>query len=136
MNSVVTVLALLVLTLLAWRFWGPLVAPAPKREVPKGEATLYFFYTDWCGWSQKAMPEWEKLESTIASTPVFGTTTVKIVRVNAETDRATTDLYEVEGYPTIKLETSDSLQSFDKIPTHEGLLQFLRSSLGKETKSL
>ena len=136
MNTAVTVLALLVLTILAWRFWGPLVAPAPKREVPKGEATLYFFYTDWCGWSQKAMPEWEKLESALASTPVFGTTTVKLVRVNAEEDRATADLYEVEAYPAIKLETSESLQSFDKIPTEERLLQFLRSSLGKESTRL
>lgn len=136
MNTVVTVLALVILTLLAWRFWSPFVVPPPKREVPKGEATLYFFYTDWCGWSQKAMPEWEKLESTIRSTPVFGTTTVKLVRVNAEEDRTTADLYEVEAYPSIKLETSDSLQSFDKIPTQEGLLQFLRGSLGKEGSGL
>lgn len=135
MNTTVTVLALLILTFLAWRFWSPYVSP-PKREVPKGEATLYFFYTDWCGWSRKAMPEWEKLESTLASTPVFGTTTVKLVRVNAEEDRATADLYEVEAYPTIKLETSEGLYPFNKIPTQEGLLDFLRSSLGKESARL
>lgn len=135
MNTVVTVLALLILTLLAWRFWSPYVSP-PKRDVPKGEATLYFFYTDWCGWSQKAMPEWEKLENTLASNPVFGTTTLKLVRVNAEEDRTTADLYEVEAYPTIKLETSDGLYPFNKIPTQERLLDFLRTSLGKESTRL
>lgn len=135
MNTIITVFAAMILVLLAWKFWSPFFS-RPKREVPKGEATLYFFYTDWCGWSQKAMPEWEKLESTIRSSPVFGTTTVKLVRVNADEDRATADLYEVDSYPNIKLETSTSLASYDKIPTQDGLLEFLRSSLGKEPKGL
>jgi thiol-disulfide isomerase/thioredoxin len=135
MNTIITVFSVMILVLLAWRFWSPMFS-RPKREVPKGEATLYFFYTDWCGWSQKAMPEWEKLESAIRSSPVFGTTTVKLVRVNADEDRATADLYEVDSYPTIKLETSTSLTSYDKSPTQDGLLEFLRSSLGKELKGL
>lgn len=135
MNTIITVFAVMILVLLAWRFWSPFFS-GPKREVPKGEATLYLFYTDWCGWSQKAMPEWEKLELAVRSSPVFGTTTVKLVRVNADEDRTTTDLYEVDSYPSIKLETSTSLTSYEKIPTQEGLLEFLRSSLGKESKGL
>lgn len=135
MNTTITVLAVLILVLLAWRFWSPFLV-RPKREVPKGEATLYFFYTDWCGWSRKAMPEWDSLESSLASASTFGTTTVKPTRVNAEEDRTTADLYEVESYPTIKLETSEGLYDFKGIPTREKLLQFLRSSLGKETMNL
>lgn len=135
MNTAITVLAVLILVLLAWKFWSPFVI-RPKREVPKGAASLYFFYTDWCGWSQKAMPEWEKLETSLASTSTFGTTTVKLVRVNADEDRTTADLYEVEAYPTIKLETADGIYDFEGIPTHEKLLQFLRSSLGKEGSDL
>lgn len=124
-----------ILVILVYRFWEPFVNP-PKREVPVGKARVYFFYTNWCGFSQKAMPEWEKFESAVKETPYFGTTEVTPVRVDCEEDQATCLLYEVHGYPTIKLETSSLLRDFEGKRTSEGLLQFLRESLGKERKSL
>lgn len=126
--TVVTILAFAILALLVYRFWKP----KPKREVPVGEARLYFFYTDWCGWSQKAMPEWEKLEGELKQSSRFGKTNVTPVRVNADEDRETAQLYEVEGFPTIILETSDGLYPYGKIPKAEGLLKFLEESLGKK----
>lgn len=132
MNGVVLVLAFAILAVLAWRFWKP----RPKREIPVGKARLYFFYTDWCGWSKKTMPEWEKIESALHETPYFGTTHVSPVRVNAEEDRATAELYEVDSYPRILLETSDALHEFKGKRTSEGVLQFLRETFGKESASL
>ena len=101
-----------------------------------GSATLYFFYTDWCGYSKKAMPEWEKLEAKLKESPVFGTTRVKAVRVDADQDRATTSLYGVEGYPTIKLETSSILTDYSGKRTSGEILAFLRDTLGQERKGL
>lgn len=132
MRTLILVLAVAIITLLVWKLWKP----SPKRVVPANEANLYFFYTDWCGFSQKAMPEWEKLEKVLETTPYFGNTHVKAVRVNADEDQATTSLYEVDGYPTVLLETSDSLSQFQGRRTQEHLLQFLRSALGKERESL
>jgi len=132
MRNIILLLALAIIVFLLFTMWKG----KPKQEVPKGEANLYFFYTDWCGWSKKAMPEWEKLEAKLRETPVFGTTTVKPVRVNADKDRATTELYDVEAYPTIKLESSSRLYEYSGIPTTEGLLKFLRESFGQERKSL
>ena len=126
--TVVTVLAFAILAILVYRFWKP----KPKREVPVGEARLYFFYTEWCGWSQKAMPEWEKLEQDLKQVSRFGKTHVTPVRVNAEEDRETAMLYEIEAFPTIVLETSDGLYSYDKVPKAEGLLAFLEQTLGKK----
>lgn len=136
MQSILLVLALVILALLVFRVYEPFVTTPPKQDVPVGSANLYFFYTDWCGFSQKAMPEWEKLEAALAKTPVFGSTRVKAVRVNAETDRKTATLYEVEGYPSIKLETSSLLVDYEGKRTASALLEFLRSSLGKERTSL
>jgi hypothetical protein len=82
------------------------------------------------------MPEWEKLEEKLRETPIFGKTEVKAVRVNAETDSATALLYGVHGYPTIKLETSSILRDYEGKRTADALLQFLRQSLGKESKGL
>lgn len=135
MNNVILALALVVLVVLAYKFWKPYVRPA-KREVPTGKANLYFFYTEWCGFSQKAMPEWEAMEAKLKETPYFGTTEVQAVRVNAEEDRKTAMLYEVHAYPTILLESKEGITEFKGKRTVDGLLEFLRSSFGKESESL
>jgi thiol-disulfide isomerase/thioredoxin len=127
MQTLITVLAFTLLLLLLWRLWKPVLKP--KREVAKDKANLYFFHTDWCGHCQKAMPEWEKLED---GPTTFGKTTVSFIRVNADKDRLTTDLYQVDAYPTIKLETSTDLYTYSGVPTKEGLTQFLRETFGKE----
>lgn len=132
MKTWILVVALMVVAVLAYKVWEPYVSMSrPKREVPNGEARLYFFYTDWCGFSQKAMPEWEALEPKLA---YFGTTHVTPVRVNAEEDTDTAALYDIHAYPTILLETKDGLYPYTKRPTTEGLLHFLRQTLGKETE--
>jgi len=127
MNTILLALAFTVLIYLVWRLWKPVLAP--KREVPKDKANLYFFHTDWCGHCIKAMPEWEKLE---AGPRQFGNTEVSFIRVNAEKDRETADLYEVRAYPTIKLETSTALYDYSGRPTTDGLTDYLRKTLGKE----
>lgn len=134
MTTIVLALALAILLVLVYRFWEPFVV-SPKREVPAGTATLYFFYTDWCGFSKKAMPEWEELEAKLEETPLFGTTRVKAVRVNGETDRALTTLYQIEGYPTIKLETSSLLTDYSGKRTARDILAFLRDTFGQERDS-
>ena len=135
MNTLILFLALAILVVLVYRVWEPFV-DTPKQQVPVGSANLYFFYTDWCGFSQKAMPEWEKLEQRLKETPVFGTTKVTPVRVDAEKDRKTALLYEIDAYPMMKLETSSMLSEFSGPRTADGLVQFLRETLGKERKSL
>jgi thiol-disulfide isomerase/thioredoxin len=134
MTALIIFLALAVITLLVWKLWKPTMKP--KQKVEPNQANLYFFYTEWCGFSQKAMPEWEKVEESLKMTPIFGKTRVTPVRVNAEEDRKTATLYEVEGYPTILLETEDSIYTFSGRRSHEGLLEFLRNTLGKERESL
>ncbi len=136
MEALIVLLAIAILAILVFRIWEPFVTTPPKQDVPVGNANLYFFYTDWCGFSQKAMPEWEKLEAALKKTPVFGSTKVRAVRVNAETDPAKALLYEVQGYPTIKLETSSILTDYEGKRTSAALLEFLRSTLGKERASL
>ncbi len=131
-DVVIAVLTLTILIVLAYRFWKPV----PKRNIPPNEAKLYFFYTDWCGWSKKAQPEWKKLEETVSATPYFGKTRVELVRVDAEEQRALADEYDVEGYPTIVLERKEGLTPFTKKVTYDNLLMFLRQSLGKERASM
>ena len=123
---------LLLLLAIAYRFWKG----QPKREVKTDTARLYFFYTTWCGHSKKAMPEWEKVKADLRTSPVFGKTTVEPVDVDAEKDPKTASLYEVAGYPTIKLETSNGIYDFDRSVSHDNVMDFLRNTLGKEPHRL
>lgn len=135
MNILVIALAFVAAGLLVWKLWKPIIKPA-KKEVAPNEARIYFFYTNWCGHSKKAMPEWETFESKLSKTSYYGKTHVTPVRVDAESDKTTADLYEVNAYPTVILETRDGLIPYTKRVTAQGLADFLRSNLGEEGTSL
>lgn len=135
MNILLVVLAFVLLGLLVYRFWKPYVQP-PKREVKPNEANLYLFYTNWCGFSQKAMPEWTKLEESVKRESYFGKTHVNLIPVDCEADRARCALYEIEGYPSVLLETKSGLSEFGKRVTYSNLMTFLRDSLGQERENL
>lgn len=134
MNTLLLALAFVIVGILVWKLWKPYASP-PKRELPADQARLLFVYTNWCGYSKKAMPEWEKVESQLPSL-TFGTTRVTPVSVDAEADQATATLYEVEAYPTVLLETREGIYPYPKRITASGLREFLASKLGEERSSL
>lgn len=123
MQLLITVLALAIVGVLVWKLWRPVVDP-PKKQVPEGKSNLYFFYTNWCGFSQKAMPEWEDLEEALQGSSVTP------VRVNCEEERARCSLYGVEGYPTVIFESTSGTQTYSGPVTKAGLLQFLHGKEG------
>jgi thioredoxin-like negative regulator of GroEL len=134
MSLLLLTLILVAAGLLVWKLWKPLVRP-PKKEVAPNEAHIYFFYTNWCGHSKKAMPEWEKFEKAIKG-KTFGKTKVVPVRVDAEEDVPTATLYDVQAYPTVLLETGEGIAPYERRVTESGLVQFLRNKLGEERSGL
>lgn len=135
MSIWILVLAFVAAGLLVWKLWKPTVRP-PKKEVAPNEARVIFFYTNWCGHSKRAMPEWEAVEEHLKKSNVYGTTKVTPARVDAEEDVPTATLYEVEAYPTVLLETSEGIVKYDKRVTSSGVLTFLSNKLGQERSSL
>ncbi len=135
MMMLVTVLAFVALAILVWKLWKPVVQP-PKKEVPPNEARLTMFYTEWCGFSQKAMPEWAKLEKKLGGDGYFGKTHLNMVKVDADKDQKTATLYGINAYPSVVLETEEGIFEFNKRVTADNLLTFLRSHLGHESESL
>ena len=136
MMMLVVVLALVAVAILVWKLWKPVVQP-PKEPVPTNEARLTMFYTEWCGWSKKALPEWAALEKHLASTGgYFGTTHVTTRKVDAEKDTKLAELYGINAYPTVVLETKEGLYDFKKRVTKDNLLSLLRDTLGQESERL
>ena len=76
------------------------------------------------------------MKADLSTSAVFGKTTIEPVDVDAEKDPKTSSLYEVAGYPTIKLETSSGVYDFDRSVTHDNIMNFLRETLGKEPHRL
>jgi thioredoxin-like negative regulator of GroEL len=123
----VAFLALILAALIAYRYvWKPWILP-PVKETLEGQATLYMFYTDWCGFSKKAQPEWAQM-----SDGTYGTTKVKFVKVDCEKSQSMCSDYGIEGYPTVKLETSEGIQDFGKQVTSANLEAFLKETLGQK----
>ena len=135
MSWLVILLSFVAIALLVWKIWKPIVKP-PKQEVPVNEARLYFFYTEWCGFSQKALPEWTKVEETLSKGGYFGKTHVTPVKVDADKEQKLAMTYDINAYPSVLLETRDGIYDFDRRVTAENLLTFLRTRLGQERQGL
>jgi thiol-disulfide isomerase/thioredoxin len=135
MNTLIIVLALTAIAFLMYKLWKPMVSP-PKREVPPNTARLYFFFTNWCGFSKKAMPEWAALEKSLKTSSYYGKTHVEPVRVNCEEDVAQCTLYGINAYPTVVLETPEGIYDFKKRVTASNLKAFLVETLGQESTRL
>ena len=120
---------LLLIVVVAYIYWKPWLRPAVK-EMLAGDATVYFFYTEWCGHSKKAMPEWEALMATLPAT--YGSTKVVGKAVNCEEDVMTCAAYGVDAYPTVKLETSGGIADFTKLVTESSVNRFLIGELGEK----
>ena len=128
MHWLETAILLLVLVA-AYVYWKPWLRP-PVREMMAGDATLYLFYTDWCGHCKKAKPEWNATTADFPAT--FGSTKVTAKMINCEEDVMTCTAYGVSSYPTLKLETSGGIADFTQTVTKSSLEGFLTGELGQK----
>jgi thiol-disulfide isomerase/thioredoxin len=97
------------------------------------QATFMFFYTTWCPWCKKAQPVWASFKESLKTNPkTYGGYMVQFEEVNAENDKGKAALYQVEAYPTYKLQTKDKIYEYKGAPSTEAFRKFLVSALGKE----
>ena len=94
----------------------------------ENEATIYYFYTEWCPYCKKAKPEWDKFESLYKDKPVNGYK-LMFKSINCDEDEATASQFKVESYPTIKLVKDGSIIEYDAKPNFDTLKVFVESSV-------
>ncbi len=100
------------------------------KDSKSNEATLYFFYTDWCPHCKKASPVIMKLKEYIESKGgAINGVKVNVIDINCENDTKTADKFNVDGYPTIKLAYKGKVIEYDAKPQMDTLIQFLEASL-------
>ena len=96
---------------------------------PPSVPTFTMFYADWCGHCKKAKPDF--LEFMADGTKTIGDKTVKIEMVNADSGDPKVEAFQVKGYPTFCLQTTDGkITEYKGKRETAGYLEFLNSSLG------
>ncbi|KAL9665435.1 hypothetical protein QQ045_020855 [Rhodiola kirilowii] len=98
--------------------------------VTKHDFIVIEFYAPWCGHCNKLAPEYEKAANTLSShdPPVV------LAKVNAveESNKALSDKYEVQGFPTIKIlrNGGEVSQEYKGPRDAEGIVAYLIKHLG------
>lgn len=95
-------------------------------EVNGKRVDVYFFHTSWCPHCKTAEPIWNNLKT---EKPTVKGITINYIEVDCETDAATAEKFSVDGYPTIKLVTGNSVIEYDAKPELETLKRFIETSV-------
>lgn len=99
------------------------------------EATIYFFYADWCPHCKKAKPVWEDFKNNYNGKTVNGykLNVVSVNCSNAEQPETANmiDRFDIKSYPTIKIQFGDQIYEFDAKITPENLEQFVHHDFHK-----
>lgn len=91
-------------------------------------ADIYFFYTEWCPHCKTAKPIWADFKNQMSNKTVNGIT-LNFYEVDCDKDTATSDKFDVKGFPTIKLLKDNQIIEYDAKPSTANLIEFVNTSL-------
>ncbi len=99
-----------------------------KSKTGTSTADIYFFYTEWCPHCKTAKPIWADFKSQMSGKLVNGVT-LNFFEVDCDKDTATSDKFNVKGFPTIKLMKGNQIIEYDAKPSTVNLIEFVNTSL-------
>lgn len=99
----------------------------PNLSCADGEVIMALFYTNWCPHCTKFKPTWNDIKEELNNKKI-GKYNVKFESVDCEVNPDLGKQYDVRGYPTIKLLTSDGKSvEYDSDRTLSGVKEYLKS---------
>jgi thiol-disulfide isomerase/thioredoxin len=93
-----------------------------------GSADIYFFFTEWCPHCKTAKPIWADFKKQMSGKDVNGIK-LNFFEVDCDKDSATSDKFNVKGFPTIKLMKGNQIIEYDAKPSTVNLIEFVNTSL-------
>jgi len=112
----------------------------PNNEfTDKGEemaSDLYLFTAEWCPYSKKAKPIWEKLKSQFDGQSI-NNTSLRFIEIDGEKNEKEMENFEskflngkkIDGFPSIYMVKNDQVIEYEAKPNFEILKQFIESVL-------
>jgi thiol-disulfide isomerase/thioredoxin len=89
-------------------------------------AEIYLFKADWCPHCKRALPIFNSVKDKYQNKSINGHRVIFRV-VDCDTDPATAEKFNIEGYPTIKLVKGSEIVEFDAKPEEETIIQFMNT---------
>tara|TARA_A100001015_G_scaffold244245_1_gene279605 strand:+ start:1050 stop:1526 length:477 start_codon:yes stop_codon:yes gene_type:complete len=100
-----------------------------KKNKNNNDVIIYFFFTEWCPYCKKALPEWEKFTDYVNNINESNDYNVKLINIDCDKDKKTADKYKIEGYPSIKLLYKGNEYDYEAKVENENLIKFLETSI-------
>lgn len=100
-----------------------------NKNTDNNNATIIYFYTEWCPYCKKSRPEWNSFKELVDLQSFKETLTLK--EVDCDKNPEIADNYKIEGYPTIKLIYNGEVYDYDAKPESKTLLQFVESIISQ-----
>ncbi len=118
----------------AYGKWGK-TKPKANADIyqPSGskDATVYFFFADWCPHCKKAKPTWSQFTNKYDGKVVNGSKIICVAVDCTDPDKQETaqmiSQFNVTSYPTIKMVKDGNTYEFDAKITETNLEEFIKS---------
>ena len=108
-----------------------------SKNATNGESVssvdVYFFFTEWCPHCKTAKPVWADFKKQMGGKSANGVT-IQYYEIDCDKDTATSDKFNVKGFPTIKLVKGSQIIEYDAKPSVVNLIEFVNASLGSGAK--
>ena len=112
--------------------------PQPEEPDPT-LASVYLFHADWCPYSKKVFPTWNKVKDDMDN-KIYNKNRVNFIEIDGDKQPQDLNYFEVEylknaekkkidGYPSIYLVKDGVVTEFDAEPTVDTLTEFIKSVL-------
>ena len=95
-----------------------------KEKFNNSKVKVYNFNTEWCGWSKRFQPEWEKF--TELCNKMTNVTAID-VKCDNEENKELCKKFEVPGFPTVIFEVGDKIIPYNKERTATALVEFIKT---------
>lgn len=95
-----------------------------KENFNNSKVKVYNFNTEWCGWSKRFQPEWDKF--TELSNKMTNVTAID-VKCDNEENKELCKKFDVPGFPTVIFEVGDKIIPYKKERTATALVEFIKT---------
>ena len=91
---------------------------------------IIMVYAPWCGWSKKALPDFDRLIRDYNGKTMNGTL-VQVIKYDSEVDTEMVKKYDVEGFPSFIMEKVTTNTTTEEINerTYDGLVSIIKKNV-------
>ncbi len=112
---------------------------AKNVQVGPKRSQLYLFHTEWCPYSKKVMPIWDKIQATFGGQKIKDTDwVIDFIKINGETEAQKLEKFQadylqdaakskIDGYPSIYLVKDDQVIEIEAQPSENTLTEFINT---------